>query len=268
MPRSPLRIARGIRREVRARTYDAFSRLAQHSDERLIQDAKAVWDHSTSSVASPEDASHWRNTGTWDEDRWNEYGQLHLGMIEEGRRLLGRTSPIKTVVEWGSGGGANLTAICPSVDRYFGVDISSSNLDECSRQSKAEGFDNFQPVLIPAESPEDAVRTINEAGANTIDCFLSTAVFQHLPGRKYARRVVEVAKQLLADDGIAIINIRYWNLPRQSRVFRRSYIRNAHAFNKYTIYEFEVEMAKANLEVVEIRVQPKTQHAYFFLRKK
>ena len=183
-------------------------------------------------------------------------------MIRDGLKLADTTSPIRSVVDWGSGGGSNAAAICPTVDRYFGVDISQSNLEECVQQTQAAGIKNFQPILIPAAYPEEALQQINAA-----DCFLSTAVYQHLPGRSYARRVTDIAKKLLTDDGIALINVRYSNLKRQNRNWRRSYKRHADSFNHYTGYEFEKEMEYAGMDVMEIRMQPLTHHAYFFLRK-
>jgi hypothetical protein len=121
--------------------------------------------------------------------------------------------------------------------------------------------------LIPATKPEDATSLINNAGVAKVDCFFSMAVFQHLPGRSYTRRVIKVVNEILADDGIAVINIRYWDLNRQNRIWRRSYTDNYASFNKYTVNEFEIEMAKAGLHVMEIRMRPLTHHAYFFLKK-
>ena len=56
-------------------------------------------------------------------------------------------------------------------------------------------------------------------------------------------------------------------LKRQVRNWRRSYKSHADRFNHYTVWEFEMEMAYAGMEVIEIRMQPLTHHAYFFLRK-
>ena len=269
MPRSPIRIIRGIRREIGARTYDAFARYTPDSDAQLTQDVHTYWDTTASATAPKTEGSHWQGHGSWNDEFWNEYGQLHLAMIEDAREMSGRSSRIDTVVEWGSGGGANMAVIGPAVGKYFGVDISSGNLEECVRQSTVRGLDNFQPIHIPVDNPEEAVQKITGAeGGSTVDCFLATAVYQHLPGRQYARRVTDVAMRLLKEDGIAVINIRYWDLPRQSRIFRRSYLDNGHAFNKYTVYEFEVEMVAAGFEIMEIRMRPLTHHAYFFLRKR
>ena len=253
-------------REIANRVYDTLARIIPDSDETLARDAEAVWSNLEPGPASTRLGSHWLGHG-WPEDTWDEYGGAHLSMIEDAQRMSGRSTPLKTVMEWGSGGGANASAICPAVDRYIGVDISSVNLEEVGRQLQDRGLDNFQPVLISAVDPEDAIPAINGSDGAAVDCFLSTAVYQHLPGREYARRVTEVARNLLADDGIAVINIRYWDLKRQIRILRRSYTDNYAAFNKYTVYEFEVEMARAGFTVMEIRMQPKTHHAYFFLKR-
>ena len=265
--RLPSRILRRAPREIVSRAYEALSRVVPHDDIRLARDAEDVWNNLNSGRASTREGSHWLGHGSWDEVTWGEYGKMHLAMIEDGRRMSGRPGAVETVVDWGSGGGANASAICPTVRQYFGVDISAINLEECSKQLASQGQSNFIPILIPAAKPEDAIPAIRNTGVTTVDCFFSSAVFQHLPGRGYTRRVTNIAKELLADDGFALINIRYWDLGRQSRILRRSYVDNFRAFNKYTVYEFEVEMSRAGFEVMEIRMQPKTHHAYFFLRK-
>ena len=252
--------------EIANRIYDNLARVIPHSEKTLAKDAEAVWSNLEAGPRSTRLGSHWLGHG-WSDETWNEYGSAHLAMIEDVQRMSGRPTPLKSVMEWGSGGGANAAAICPAVDRYIGVDISSVNLEEVDRQLQGRGLDNFQPILIPAISPENAIPAVENSNNPAVDCFLSTAVYQHLTGRDYARRVTKIARRLLADDGIAVINIRYWDLPRQSRIWRRSYTDNYAAFNKYTVNEFELEMAKAGFRVMEIRMQPLTHHAYFFLQK-
>ena len=263
MRRSPSRIIRGLRREITAGFYDLYSHLLPHSQEKLIEDSIDVWEHRDEGRTALVSGSHWLNQGGgWTDTVWRDYGESHLDMIKDGLILAGRTSPIRSVLEWGSGGGSNAAAICPTVDRYFGVDISQSNLEECVRQTEALGLKNFSPIHIPAAYPEEVLEQID-----AVDFFLSTAVYQHLPGRNYARRVTDIAVRLLDDDGIAVINIRYSNLKRQNRIWRRSYIRHADSFNHYTVWEFQKEMENSGMDIMEIRMQPLTRHAYFFLRK-
>ena len=268
MARSPLRIIKGVRRELMATAYDDVARFFPHDDSRLARDAQEVWDHDIENGAGSKEGSHWRGHGDWSDDTWLGYGKLHLEMMEDAMKLAGREKPIRTALEWGSGGGANSSAFSAVVDKYVGIDISESNLEECVRQNNADGRDNFVPIHVPAEWPEAAEQLVKSAGIEPVDFFLSTAVYQHLPGRRYAARVTDTAKKLLADDGLAIINIRYWDLARQNRNWRRSYQDNAHEFNKYTVYEFQREMAVAGMEILEVRMRPITRHAYFVLRKK
>ena len=267
MRRSPMRIIRGLRREFVAAIYDLFSRLMPQSEEQLAEDSTDVWEHRDGDDTALVSGSHWLNQGGgWTDTVWREYGESHLEMVKDGLRLAGRTSPIRSVVDWGSGGGSNAAAIAPTVERYFGVDISDSNLGECMRQAQALGLNNFEPILIPAAYPEDVLQQMDHS-ISAVDFFLCTAVYQHLPGRSYARRVTDIAMRLLADDGIALINIRYSNLKRQNRNWRRSYKKHATHFNHYTVWEFQKEMEELGMDVMEIRMQPLTHHAYFFLRK-
>ena len=43
--------------------------------------------------------------------------------------------------------------------------------------------------------------------------------------------------------------------------------KHATHFNHYTVREFQREMQQLGMDVMEIRMQPLTHHAYFFLRK-
>ena len=108
--------------------------------------------------------------GDWDEATWLGYGSAHREMVEDGLRMLGRSAKIRRVVEWGSGGGANMFAISPVAEKYFGVDISASNLAECERQAESVDLKNVEPVHVPVDRPEAVLDQILEGrDANPVD---------------------------------------------------------------------------------------------------
>lgn len=117
-------------------------------------------------AASPQ-MSHWREA----HHHWKEHGEYHA-------RLVKRFEP-ESIVEWGVGGGMNPAHI--DVRPYYAVDISQASLDEASQYG-------ITPILIDVA---DVVHT--RMALPRVDLFLSTAVFQHLPSKGYARRILDLA---------------------------------------------------------------------------
>jgi cyclopropane fatty-acyl-phospholipid synthase-like methyltransferase len=173
--------------------------------EVVVKDAAEYWSGSETGV-DKRDMSHWLGEGRWaDEASWRRIGEEHYELYKTLLTLAGRKAPIQTMMEWGQGGGANAIRFVNEVSTYLGVDISEPNLKECARQLESRGHHNFRGILIDALNPESVLAE----GDGRIDFFMSTAVFQHFPNKEYGVRVTKVAHQLLADDGIALIQTRY-----------------------------------------------------------
>ena len=146
--------------------------------------------------------SHWLGEGRWaDEVGWRRIGEEHFELHRTLLKLAGRREPIRTMMEWGQGGGANAIRFASDVSTYIGVDISDPNLKEVRRQLESRGHFNFRGILIDAAKPESVLVDCDQR----LDFFMSTAVFQHFPNKEYGIRVTKIAHQLLADDGIAMI---------------------------------------------------------------
>ena len=92
----------------------------------------AVWDRHPDEDYR-RDMSHWRGRGRWAEERWATIGADTVATIQRAATLVGREVPTGAFLEWGPGGGANLTACAGRFQRLYGVDISGKNLDECAR---------------------------------------------------------------------------------------------------------------------------------------
>jgi hypothetical protein len=69
----------------------------------------------------------------------------------------------------------------------------------------AEGLRNFTEILIDASNPEASLARIKAP----CDLFLSTYVFELLPCPEYGLRVLKIAHDLLAPDGMAIVQVKY-----------------------------------------------------------
>lgn len=67
---------------------------------------------------------------------------------------------IRTMIEWGPGGGANAIRFASQISDFFGIDISQPNLDECSKQLN-NNYKGFHPIMIQAEHPKTSIEKIN-----------------------------------------------------------------------------------------------------------
>lgn len=171
--------------------------LPRERVSKIAKDAGQFWSES-GSKAIIRDYSHWRGEGRWaDEQTWAKIGDTHFKVFGDLCLLAGISRPIHSMVEWGPGGGANAVRFCSEVSSYYGIDISTANLDECRRQLHIQSFDGFHPVLIHADHPEEVLQSVR----TPVDLFLSTAVFQHFPGKEYGVLVMKVAYDLVSSGG-------------------------------------------------------------------
>jgi SAM-dependent methyltransferase len=177
--------------------------------------------------------------------------------------------PLKRIVEWGCGGGMNAVHFGPLVDEFYGVDISSASLDECRRQMTEAGLHNFRPVLIDAANPEAALEQVE----GQCELLLSTYVFELLPTPEYGLRVLRIAYELLAPDGIVMVQVKYnegdWKTRSQGWAYIKSLAWNA----TYRIEEFWQATEKCGFTPKMITLLPKQplvndrNYAYFLLQK-
>jgi SAM-dependent methyltransferase len=204
-----------------------------------------------------------------DAERWLALGREHLALYERFARALGRTAPLGRVVEWGCGGGANAVHFAPLCQEFIGVDVADETLDECGRQVRAIGGARFTPVKIDVATPETALAAI----AEPCDLYLCTYVFELIPSRAYGLELLKIARQVLADDGMAIIQIKYKDRGSLVAGRRWDYARNHANATQYAVEEFWTEAQQLGLTpelVVLVPEQPLVRdrrYAYFCLTK-
>jgi len=233
------------------------------SEAGIARNAAALWARSTSDELI-RDLSHWRGEGRCaDEDNWDRLGQRHFKMFEKLCLLADVTQPIQSLVEWGPGGGANAVWFCAKVPIFYGVDISPANLAECQRQVESRSLQGFRPILIDIDKLEQCLELVEEP----VDFFLSTAVYQHFPAKEYGIRVTELAARLLADEGVALIQIRYDDGSPQLKAKKRNYEKNVVTFTSYDIHEFWQIAIDVGMVPLAVNLNPKVAYAYFFLKK-
>jgi SAM-dependent methyltransferase len=195
------------RMRIVVRTIEVWLRHRVGSDQsqsNLISNSQSYWNGS--SERSLEQNSHWRGVGIFaDDSRWLGLGLQHLRLYEEFARAVNLRRPLKRIVEWGCGGGVNAVQFGQLADEFCGIDISAASLEECARQMKAVGLSNFVPICIDAADPESALNHV----LGPCELLISTYVFELLPTPEYGIRVLRIVHKLLAEGGIAIIQIKY-----------------------------------------------------------
>ena len=228
---------RGVTRSAGRHLRHAFLRQVGRgeSERALIAANQRYWTAGREEGVPFEDYSHWLGFGPWkDRDRWLKLGQAHFGMFERLCLVTGTRRPVRRIVEWGSGGGANAIHFIREAEEFCGVEISDASLKECQRVLSAAGYQGFVPVLIRADAPEQA---LTSAGTG-FDFFLSTYVFETLPTRSYGERVLRVALGLLRPGGLALVQIRYDDGSSRGAQQKLDYFRHAYRFTSYRVEEF------------------------------
>ena len=265
--RALLERARKSRKTLEVALYQAAG--FSEPETKLIGDSQSYWNGP--SDRSLKQNSHWRGEGIFaDDSRWLALGYQHLRLYEEFARAVRMNFPLKRVVEWGCGGGINAVHFGRLADEFYGIDISSSSLEECGRQMTAAGLNNFTPILIDAEDPEAALGRVQ----NPCDLFVSTYVFELLPTPEYGIRVLRIAHELLTAGGIAMIQIRYSEGNAETRSRAWAYARNLARNTTYRIENFWQASEHCGFTPKMVTLQPQQplvndgNYAYFLLQKK
>lgn len=203
------------------------------SEAALVCDAQRYWNQTRH--ARYHSNSHWQSGELFaGGDAWSELGAQHLAIYDAFARALALSLPPARIVEWGCGGGANAVHFAPRAETFVGVDVSQASLDECGRQIAAAQAGTFQPVLIQTDRPEGALRQIDGG----CDLFLCTYVFEALPTPEYGLRLLTIARDLLTDEGVAMIQIKYRTAAWGTASRRWNYARNLASNTTYAIDEF------------------------------
>lgn len=250
------------------------SGLHPQAEARLEADAKTYWTATSTDDEKWRNDSHFRDGSVFDRQAdWRAIGTGHLAMFDRLVRMIDdparRLVDQGRVIEWGCGGGANAVAFAPRAESFVGVDITQSTLDECSTQVESVTEVPFTPVLIDPERPELAVQRI---GASSCDLFLTFYVLELVPSRDYGIRLMRIARELLTDNGLAFIQVKYstghWRTKARRRGYRASTVGS---MTTYGIHEFWEAMVAIGLQPELVHLVPEndldSRYAYYLLRK-
>jgi cyclopropane fatty-acyl-phospholipid synthase-like methyltransferase len=237
----------------------------------LEKDAGLYWNLSRHDERV-QDQSHWADSARWPRKRWLEYGEFNFGLVRSffhqfASSELDEGFSSKTALDWGCGGGANMSALCRNFRHVFGADISRPTLDECKRQLNRCGCSNFETVCMDAACPRQVLEGV---GRDAVDLFFSVAVFQHFPSKAYTKEVLDVAADLMRTGSHGLVQVRYFDGSEKLRQKEDNYAKNVIYMTSFTTEEFSTLLAETGLTLLgsmQNLDDPKDCHEYFFFRK-
>ena len=221
-------------------------------------------------MAHSEVASYWSRTCSdgrryshWREARptaWVRIGREHRAMlVEQWPELI--EGPKTSWVEWGVGGGANVAMLAEFAERVYGVDVSQSNLTECSRELRAADYHGFSPVMIDAGWPEGIRHKVP-----LVDGFLSTSTFQHFPSKRYTKRVVRLIRGMVRSGGYVFVQIRRDTPNDYADLAGLPYSERAMHATVYDTMAFGDLLTSVGISVEKVVDSPKGQYTYYWGR--
>ena len=236
------------------------------SEERLVGDARAYWVDGTAE-SSWRGFSHFRDADVFRTTDWESVGQDHWNLFERLARVHSADARFSRIVEWGCGGGSNALAFAPHCDEFIGVDVNQTSLDECSRQLAAQPGTRFTPVLADMARPEEAVKRVG-----AVDLFLCVYVLELVPSPEYGMRILQIARQVLENGGLAFIQIKYqttdWRTAPRRHRYRGT---RAAGMTSYPIDDFWIRMTELGLHPEACYLVPHnaldSRYAYYLLSK-
>lgn len=253
-------------------TEDALRRLLRlnQSEQRIESDAQAFW-----SQPIGDGNSFWfhaRKSVTFAnaDEQWLSMGARHLALFTDLARLTETNRPVKRIVDWGCGGGANAVVFGDECEEMWGVDVSADALAECGRQLDDSGKSSrFHPVQIDVSKPEAVLTSI----PGDVDLFHSYYVFEVFPSQAYGMRILRIAHQLLRAGGLCIIQIKYQSDDWRTKARRWAYRRGVANMTTYRVEEFWEAVSMAGFAPLSVVLVPKptevpdVRYAYFLLKK-
>lgn len=254
-------------------TEDRLRQLLRIHDrpERLERSAQDFW----SRPIGEDNSFWWHARGSTpfagsDDEKWQMIGRRHTTMWHEFARSVNVVTPVKKIVDWGCGGGANAVAFASECEEMWCTDVSAEALNECKRQVEATGAAcRVHPLQIQVPDPEAALKVI----PHDIDLFHCLYVFEVFPSQEYGARVLRIAHQLLKPGGIAFIQIKYETESWQTRSRKWGYTRGVAHMTSYRVEQFWQVAEACGFEPKSMTLLPKppevpdTRYAYYFLHK-
>lgn len=235
------------------------------SNQELAEQAARFWRN----TEDPHWAANAHIREAHDESTWRAIGDRHETYFQD---CLERADfgPVKHILEWGVGGGANAVRLVRYCEELIGVDIAIPQLEACVTEIDKidEARGRFTPMVIDAQKPNE----ILHFGVPKIDVVVSFYVFELLASPEYGEEVLRIFTHLLRAGGLAMVQIKYTS-SLLTRSLRREYAANAANMTTYSIEEFGKLARWVGFEVLDVQVferdvvEARGNYAYFLLRR-
>lgn len=252
------------------KTVLGFTRIVgyRQSEDKIIEESAIFWNSTDGSRFRSH--SHWLGDDGLSTEVWLELGKEHRSLFERFLKLTNLETPLKRVVEWGCGGGANAIHFAKLAVQFIGVDVSEDSLSQCDKVLKDAGISNFLPVHVNLAKPEEAIERIQ----GPCDFFLCTYVFELLPSQAYGKRLLDIAFKLLSPGGFAMIQIKYSTTEARTKSRMWGYKYNVANMTTFPIDCFWELSKEAGFEPLALTLLPRQElvgderYAYFFLSRR
>lgn len=233
-----------------------------HSESRRVADANAFW--TSEQDDDLQNQTHTRSGPAMRDGAWEQVGRDHLALF---RQMAGVERNYPSIVEWGVGGGANAVAFAPLGQKFYGVDLTQEIVDEAAYQVAQSTGEQLMPIVLDMEYPGRAWEQIGKT-----DLFLCLYVLELVPSQEHGLDIMILAQEMLNDDGLAFVQIKYdtgsWRTRSRGRRYRRSI---AASMTTYPIHAFWEQMVDIGFEPLGVHLVPRNdldeRYAYFLLRK-
>ncbi|MDR3006922.1 MAG: condensation domain-containing protein, partial [Sphingobacterium sp.] len=172
-------------------SYDIYNTNLQYSSNNGLMN-KELWDHVGSSATSLISGGGWVSSFTgehFSEIEMAEYAENTL------RKLESYLLPNTRVLEIGCSSGITMLKIAPRVGHYYGIDLSSSIIENTKITVKEKGLDNVKLSCLPAH-------LIHEIEEDNFDIIILNSVIQSFEGHNYLREVIIKSIDKLSEKGI------------------------------------------------------------------
>lgn len=256
--------AKGVLRDAVDRLPLPTALMGRHSDSEVVNQSQRYWQQDRG--YDWRGMAHMREDSPVAGDTWRSFGDDHLALFRKLAKVVG-DHRMGRVVEWGCGGGANASAFAPHCDQYIGVDVAETQLAESARQVAQVCETQFTPILIEVGNPEAALDLI----PGNCDLFLCLYVLELVPSPEYGLRVLRIAQKLLAEGGLAFVQIKYSTRSWRTLPRRRRYTSHLANMTTYPIDEFWTSAERCGLNPEAVHIVPKNavdeRYAYFLLSR-
>jgi SAM-dependent methyltransferase len=141
-----------------------------------------------------------RRHGRWDIDEFFATGPAWVATVLGHAQHLGRPLQHGTALDFGCGVGRLTQALAPHFERTYGVDVSSTMIEQARQLDERRGPSGAEFVVNDRAD-------LSRFASGSIDLLLSFLVLQHIPVRDSIEAYLREFVRVLTPGGIAVVQL-------------------------------------------------------------